>query len=336
MLGIHFGIVGFGFIGKKHADLIVKHPFSHLFAIADDDDQKKHEADSFFVPFYNSLETLLKESKPDIVNICTPNGLHEEQTRLALEAGCHVICEKPIGLNYKKGVELLELAKKQQKNLYCMLQNRYSPPSIWLKNLINSNVLGEIYYIQINCFWNRDKRYYTSGSWRGSLELDGGPLYTQFSHFIDILFWIFGSYESIDFANLWNFNHQNLTQFEDSGTITFTLKGNIKVNFQYSTSVWQQNLESSITVLAEKGSIKIGGQYMNEVLNCNIENYEMPDIQASDPPNNYGAYVGSASNHGFIIHEMVDNVINDKLDYSNATQALESIRFIEEVYQKYR
>lgn len=100
------------------------------------------------------------------------------------------------------------------------MQNRYSPPAKWMKNIVDKGVLGDIYMVQINCFWNRDERYYTPQTWRGSKEYDGGVLYTQFSHFIDMMYWLFGDIKSIQ-TKLYNNNHIGITEFADSGFSSF-------------------------------------------------------------------------------------------------------------------
>ena len=74
--------------------------------------------------------------------------------------------------------------------------------------------------VQLNCYWNRDERYYKKGGWKGTQDLDGGTLFTQFSHWIDLLYWIFGDMKDIQ-AKFNDFNHSNLTEFEDSGFVNF-------------------------------------------------------------------------------------------------------------------
>src|SRR5690606_13424494 len=88
----------------------------------------------------------------------------------------------------------------------------------------------------------------------------------------------------------------------------------------FSTSVWNTNLESSITIIAENGTVKVGGQYMNEVEHCNIKDYEMPELPPSNPPNDYGAYKGSAANHHYIFENVVDVLRNTKPITTNALE----------------
>ena len=158
------------------------------------------------------------------------------------------------------------------------MQNRYSPPSAWLKDMVDSGRLGRIHMVQVNCFWNRDDRYYGKIPWKGTLDLDGGTLFTQFSHFIDILYWLFGDIHGIQ-ARFADFTHSHNTDFEDSGLVTFDFVQGGMGTLQFSTAVAETNFESSLTIVAEKGTVKVGGQYMNEVEYCRIEGYEMPELR---------------------------------------------------------
>ena len=217
------------------------------------------------------------------------------------------------------------------KQVFCVMQNRYSPPSQWLKEVIAKGILGEIFLVQINCFWNRDDRYYKKGNWHGVKSLDGGTLYTQFSHFVDIMYWLFGDINNIR-ARMNDFNHKQLTEFEDSGFINFEFVNGGMGSFNFSTSVWNENLESSITIIAEKGTVKLGGQYMNQVEYCNIKDYEMPELPPSNPPNDYGQYKGSAANHHYIFENVVDVLKGRAPITTNALEGLKVVEIIEKMY----
>ena len=140
-------------------------------------------------------------------------------------------------------------------------------------------------------------------------RLDGGTLFTQFSHFIDIMYWLFGDITNIR-GNFADFNHQGLTDFEDSGVVTFDFVGGGMGCLNYSTSVWDKNLESSLTVIGSNGTVKVSGQYMNEVVYCHVKDYTMPQLAPSNPPNDYGAYKGSAQNHHYVIQNVVETLSN--------------------------
>ena len=329
---IKFAVVGCGHIGKRHAEMIHRNGESELVALIDVKPKSELGIDQYTVPFFPSLEDFFNtEIDVDIINIATPNGFHAEQSLTALEARKHIVVEKPMALNKQDAEKVIFKALQVHKHVFAVMQNRYSPPSVWIKELVESGKLGKIYMMQLNCYWNRDDRYYKPGSWHGSKALDGGTLFTQFSHFIDIMYWLFGDIDNIK-GKFNDFNHKNLTDFEDSGFVSFDFVNGGMGCINYSTSVWNQNLESSMTIIAENGSIKIGGQYMNEVEYCHIKDYTMPTLATTNPGNDYGAYKGSAQNHHYVIENVVDVLKGRAPITTNALEGLKVVDIIERIY----
>lgn len=329
---IKFAVVGFGHIGKRHAEMIHRNDESELVALIDINEQCLEDAHIYNVPLFTTLEDFFSANiDVDVINIATPNGLHAKQGVQVLEAGYHLVIEKPMTLHNEDAEKLIQISKKQGKEIFCVMQNRYSPPSIWLKELIDSKVLGAIYMVQINCYWNRDERYYEPSSWHGTQDLDGGSLFTQFSHFIDLMYWCFGDIKNIN-ARFNDFNHQTMTDFEDSGFINFDFENGGMGIFNYSTSVYDKNLESSITIIAENGSVKVGGQYMNKVEYCHIKDYQMPDLKETCDHNDYGAYKGSAANHHFFIQNVIDVLKRNEKITANAIEGSKVVNIINKIY----
>ena len=329
---IKFAVIGCGHIGKRHAEMILGNDEAELVALCDSNEKSLLGIEKYNVDFFNSLEELLAANlEIDVINICTPNGLHSEQSSLVLDEGMHVVVEKPIGLSKAKCEDVIYKALRNHKQVFAVMQNRYSPPSVWIKDLIEKKILGDIFMVQLNCYWNRDSRYYKKGGWKGTHDLDGGTLYTQFSHFIDIMYWLFGDIENIQ-GKFKDFTHKNSTDFEDSGFVSFDFIDGGMGSLNYSTAVANQNLESSITIIGEKGSVKIGGQYMNEVEVCNINGYEMPILEEANPPNDYGPYKGSAANHHFIIENVIDTLKGRTTATTNALEGLKVVDIIERIY----
>ncbi len=329
---IRFAVVGCGHIGKRHAEMISRNGDCELVALVDVKPEGELGLTPYGVPFFSSLDQLLcSHVDADVITVATPNGLHFKQALQVLESGCHVVVEKPVTLNRDEAAQLIEVAKERSRRLFLVMQNRYSPPAVWLKEMISGGQLGQIFMIQLNCYWNRDDRYYTPGSWRGTKNLDGGTLFTQFSHFIDIMYWLFGDVEYID-SWLADFNHSQLTEFEDSGMIRFKFENGAVGCLNFSTSVWNRNLESSLTVIAENGSVKIGGQYMDKVEVCHIKDYDMPELAPTNPENDYGSYKGSALNHHFIFENIVDVLRESAEPAIDATDGLKVIDLIERIY----
>ena len=329
---IKFAVIGCGHIGKRHAEMISRNEECELVALVDVKDKSLLGLDKYNVPFFSSVEDLLAaDLEIDVVNIASPNGFHAEQAMTCLDARKHVVIEKPIALSKQDAERVIFKALHVHRHVFAVMQNRYSPPSQWIKGLVESGQLGKIFMVQLNCYWNRDDRYYKPDSWHGNKQLDGGTLYTQFSHFIDILYWLFGDIENIQ-SRLRDFNHAALTDFEDSGFVSFDFVNGGMGCINYSTSVWNQNMESSMTIVAENGSVKIGGQYMNEVEYCHIKDYTMPELAPTNPGNDYGAYKGSAQNHNYVIANVVDVLKGRDSITTNALEGLKVVDIIERIY----
>lgn len=330
---VKFAVVGAGHIGKRHAEMILRENEAELVAMVDVRSKEECDADHFDVPFFTTVEEMLASGiDMDVVNICTPNGLHAQQSLLALEAKKHVVCEKPMGLSKDNCEKVIFKSLQMSKQVFCVMQNRYSPPSEWIKSIIEEGIMGDIYMVQLNCYWNRDDRYYKKGGWKGTPDLDGGTLYTQFSHFIDIMYWLFGDIDNIQ-GKFADFNHKETTAFEDSGFVSFDFVNGGMGCINYSTAVANQNLESSMTIIGKNGSVKIGGQYMNEVEICNIANYEMPQLKEANPANDYGPYKGSAANHNYVIQNVIDTLKGRTSATTNALEGLKVVEIIERIYK---
>lgn len=329
---IRFGVIGAGHIGKRHAEMIQRQAGCSLVAMSDIRSPENCGASGMDIPWYNNAQVML-DAHPelDVVCVCTPNGLHAAQALAAIESGCHVVIEKPMSLTRREGEEVLHAALAHGKQVFCVMQNRYSPPSMWLKEMVDSDRLGQIRIVQIQCYWNRDDRYYGKIPWKGTRELDGGTLFTQFSHFIDIMYWLFGDIHHIQ-GRFADFSHAHNTDFEDSGLLTFDFVNGGMGSFSFSTAVDRQNYESSLTIIAEHGTVKVGGQYMNEIVHCDISGYEMPELPPSNPANDYGDYKGSAANHGYVFENVVAALSGKERITTNALEGLKVVDIIERMY----
>ena len=331
---IKFAVVGTGHIGKRHAAMITNNPDAELVALCDVRPADELGIASFDVPFFQDIDALLtSEVAIDVVCVCTPNGLHAQHAEKILDHHRHVVCEKPLALNKYDAERVLFKALQVSRLVFAVMQNRYSPPSVWLKEIIDQRVLGDIYMVQLNCYWNRDDRYYLKSDWKGTQDMDGGTLFTQFSHFVDIMYWLFGDIRNIQ-AKFNDFRHHDTTEFEDSGFVNFDFVNGGMGSLNYSTAVWDTNMESSITITGANGSVKVGGQYMNEVEYCHIKEYVMPELEASNPPNDYGPYKGSAANHHYVIQNVVDTLKGKTTITTNALEGLKVVEIIERIYQE--
>ena len=327
-MSLKFAIIGFGRIGHRHARAIGELDDCELVAYCD----TVTSTDYPDLPQYDNLDQMLSEQHPDVVCVCSPNGLHAQHAIAALQAGVHVVCEKPLALDALSAERMVSAANEAEKHLVCMLQNRYSTETQWLRKIVEEGRLGEIQQVQVNCFWNRGDGYFklpdgTLHPWHGKMDLDGGPIFTQFSHFVDLLIWLFGDLE-VDNSMFRNFSHPSV-EFEDAGKFDFTFGENGFGSFNYSIAVWDKNQESSITIIGSKGSVRLAGQYMNALEYCHVEGIDDAHFeehkQAVDKTVN-------PNNHGRVIQNLVDAIrVNKPLDF-DINDAVHGVRAIQEVY----
>lgn len=307
---------------------MIKH--GSLVAVCDSKPEKADEMAALYSskPYYSIEELLQLETGLDLIAICTPNGLHASHSVKALEAGNHVLCEKPLCIAVKDGKEMIAAAEKSIKKLFVVKQNRYNPPVAFLKDLVVSGKLGKIYSFQINCFWNRPEAYYTD--WKGRKDMDGGTLFTQFSHFIDLLYWLLGDVDAVKTISK-NFAHPAI-DFEDSGIVAFEMKSGAIGSLNYTVNSFEKNMEGSFTVFAENGTVKIGGQYLNELEYCQVARIEKPDLPTGNPANGYGFYQGSMSNHDKVYENLIKALEDEKHEFASAADGLKTVEIIQRIY----
>ena len=328
---IRFSIIGFGNIGRRHAEHILQNPATELVAVCDINPQVKALLPQD-IPFYGSLEVMLKHTPADVLCVCTPNYLHEPHTITGLKAGLHTVVEKPMAISVAQCDRMIAAAEQTGKTIFAVKQNRYNPPVQAVKKLITNHELGDIYMIQVNCFWNRGDAYYAGSDWRGKKEKDGGCLFTQFSHFVDILYYLIGPVTAAE-GRINNFAHQHNSEVEDTGSFVLKAANNAIINFNFTTCSYQRNMEGSITLFAEKGTVKIGGQYLNTIEYQQLSGAGLPPINITAKANDYGLYQGSMSNHDKVIQNVADVLNHNHPVMTSAYEGREVVRIIEQMYK---
>lgn len=331
MQATRFAIIGAGHIGQRHA--LHASNYGQLVAVCDLDQAKAIAlAKTYHAKALPNLESLLSLAKDlDLVAICTPNGLHAEHAIACMQAGLNVLVEKPMAIALVDGERMMEVAKQTGTTIFTVVQNRFNPPVAALKAAMDAGKLGQIQNIQINCFWNRPESYYQD-SWHGTADLDGGILFTQFSHFIDLLYWLFGPVETVQ-ALAKNFQHQTSIDREDAGAVLLQMASGAIASIHYSVNAYAKNAEGSLTVVAEKGTVKIGGEYLNTIAYQSLESGPLLVSDTTIAPNQYGTYQGTMSNHGMVYANLVAALQGRETYYATAEEALKTVEIIERIHQ---
>lgn len=328
-MSYRFAIIGCGRIAERHAAQIVHR--GSLSAVCDSVPEKARQlAQKYGATPYFSIEELFGDHQPDVAVICTPNGLHGPHSILALQHAATVLCEKPMAISSVEGRAMIAAAERAGKKLYVVKQNRFNPPVMAVKRLLDEGKLGRVTSFQLNCFWNRPAEYYND-PWRGSLLLDGGTLFTQFSHFIDLLYWFLGDVKRVTGTRA-NHQHHETIEFEDCGTAILEMQSGAIGSVNYTINTYQGNMEGSLTLFGEKGTVKIGGHYLNQLDFFSVEGVPAPDLPSGSGANQYGFYQGSMSNHHKVYESLMQAMDHQQDSMVEATEALKSVEIIEKIY----
>lgn len=331
---VRFAIVGCGRIAARHAGHI--HSMGSLIGLCDTEvSRAKKISSEFGGHVFGCLDDMLEiADEIDVVSVCSPNGLHAEHSIASLKAGCNVLCEKPMAITTSDCGDMIQAAERANRRLFVVKQNRFNPPVAALKEAIDTGRLGRIFSVQLNCFWNRNDEYYRD-SWKGTNKLDGGCLYTQFSHFVDLLYWLVGDVDkAVSFTH--NYCHQSSVEFEDAGVVALQFKNGAIGSIHFTINSHGKNMEGSLTLFAERGTVKVGGQYLNEMEYQQIDGFEFADLPPGRPPNQYGQYVGSMSNHDQVYENVINVLTRGAAVTTNSYEGLKTVEIIEKCYESAR
>lgn len=326
-----FAIVGCGRIGMRHSEHARNH--GRLEAVCDIVPSRAEALAQGGTRAFSDLGEMLEamRGQVDMIAVCTPNGLHAEHAIQAFEFGYHVLCEKPMALSVHDCGAMIAAGERANRRLFVVKQNRYNPPVEHLKKLLDDGKLGRVFSVHLNCFWNRNDAYYAD-SWKGTRDLDGGTLYTQFSHFVDLLYWLVGDVREVA-SFMDNFAHGHSVEFEDAGVAILRFHNGALGSVSFTINSHGKNMEGSLTLFCERGTIKIGGQYLNEIEYENVEGMDSTQLREGRPANEYGQYTGSMSNHQDVYENVRDVLQGDGSIATIGFEGLKTVEIIDKIYR---
>ena len=195
MKKIRFAILGCGTIGDVHARAINAEPTAELVAVCDADSARAESyAEKYGVKAYTDYTELLENPEIDAISICTPSGMHAEQSIKALKAHKHVLVEKPMALTAQDAKAVCNAASKSDRILSVVFQMRYAEDITYVKSLIEKGKLGTLTFCDLYMKYWRDPSYYGISAWRGIFAMDGGgALMNQGIHGVDIMHYLCGT-----------------------------------------------------------------------------------------------------------------------------------------------
>lgn len=281
---IKIAIVGCGRISKNHFGSIEAHKDDlELVAICDvDPDILDEHVNKYKVPGYRDMEEMLQQEQLDLVALCTPSGIHSDQTILAAKYKVHVMTEKPMATRWNDGVRMVKACDEASVRLFVVKQNRRNTTLQLLKRAITEKRFGKIHMVHLNVFWTRPQSYYDQGNgWRGTWEFDGGAFMNQASHYVDLLDWLIGPVEKIQAM----MSTTRDIEVEDTGVLNIKWRNGALGSMSVTMLTYPHNLEGSITILGEKGTVRVGGVAVNDIQIWQFE--EAKDYDADIESANY-------------------------------------------------
>ena len=320
-------ILGCGRILNKHLDSIKKIKKYSLVGICDIDKKKVTDVSKKLkVPAFVNFNKSIKETAPDIVSILTPSGLHAEHIIEALNNNLNVIVEKPMCLKISDGKKIISLARKVNKRVFVVMQNKFNLAVEKLRKDIKKNFFGRIFHASVIVRWHRDSSYYSQANWRGTWKFDGGVISNQASHHIDLLRTIMGDPISV-FAK--SFNHLARIEAEDTALVILNFKNKKSAVMELTTAARPQDIEGSISIMGSNGSAKIGGFALNKISYYNTEKKKLQNKKKfnTQPKNVYG--------YGHLkFYEHVYNYLESNLKSEfECIYAIQTIKLINGIYK---
>lgn len=292
---------------------------------------QKLEMEKENFPEYVDYHQMLQEQKPELVAIATESGEHAKIALDCLEAGCHVIIEKPIALSLEDADKIIAKAKEKDLVVCANHQNRFNKSIQKIREAVESGDFGKMLYGTAHIRWNRGPEYYKQAPWRGTWAQDGGALMNQCIHNIDLLRWMLGDEITEVFAYTDNLNH-DFIEAEDLGLAIIKFKNGSYGMIEGTTNIYPKNLEETLYLFGEKGTVKAGGQSVNVIEEWRFSDMldDPEEVKAQfheNPPNVYGY------GHTPLYADIIEAIKNNRGPYVNAEAGKRALELVLAIYK---
>lgn len=326
---IKIAVVGCGRISRNHFGSIEQHSSElELVAICDTNPSVLAEhAEKYKVPAYRDMAEMLENEQIDLVALCTPSGIHPDQTVLAAKHKVHVITEKPMATRWSDGVRMVKACDEAGVRLFVVKQNRRNTTLQLLKRAVTEKRFGKIHMVHLNVFWTRPQSYYDQGNgWRGTWEFDGGAFMNQASHYVDLLDWLIGPVEKMQAM----MSTTRDIEVEDTGVLNVKWRNGALGSMSVTMLTYPQNLEGSITILGEKGTVRIGGVAVNDIQLWQFDEPKEYDRQIQEA--NYETTSVYGFGHPLYYQNVVDVMRGEAEPETDGREGLKSLELLIAAY----
>ena len=329
-----YALIGCGRISPNHIAAARANDL-RIVGICDTDPNMLHDKSVKFdldpVPKYKDYRDMLKKEKPDLVAIATESGKHAAIALDCLDAGCNLIIEKPIALSLSDADEIISKARQKNLKVCANHQNRFNKSVQKIRDAIERERFGRLFYGTAHIRWSRDYEYYSRARWRGTWQQDGGTLMNQCIHNIDLLRWMMGDEVAEVMAMTDRLNHPYI-EAEDFGiAIVKFCNGSYGV-IEGTTDIYPCNLEETLYLFGQKGTVKAGGQSVNRIEEWRFSDAlddpdEVKKAFGDNPPNIYGY------GHTPLYKDVISAIESDRAPYVDAEAGRRALELVLAIYK---
>lgn len=331
---IGFGIIGCGLIANWHAGAISRIAGTRLVAVTDLSEKSRTDfARKYAVEPAESIEKLLDRPDVDIICICTPSGLHAPLAIQALEAGKHVIVEKPMALSLQEADEVIRASERNQVKMAVISQLRFTPAMIKLKDAVDRGLLGRLVTGDIYMKFFRSLDYYQAGGWRGTWKMDGGgALMNQGIHGVDLLRYVMGPVRSI---HGYTRTLTRVIEVEDTAVAALEFQNGALGVIEATTSIYPGR-PRRLEISGDRGTIILEE---DSIVAWDIEGQPLPaDMTLGQTLSGAASNPAAMSLDGHILQigDMVEAVRSGREPMVNAREGRKPVEIILAIYESSR
>lgn len=265
------GLIGGGAIADVHLSSLKEIGHAKLVAICDLVEEKaKKAAEKYGCSATTDPAQLLKNPEVEIVHVVTPSGSHGKLAIQALEAGKHVLVEKPMAMTVAECDRMIALAGEKKRVLGIVSQRRFEEQHQAVKKILDEGKLGRLLLAEVICPYYRTQAYYDSADWRGTIAQDGGALMNQAVHSVDLFLWMMGPARSV-FGKCATQIHK--MEAEDLALAVVTFVSGALGTIMASTNI-RPGFQPALNLYGEKGTIKLEA--------ATVTHWTVPDVPQPD------------------------------------------------------